>query len=98
MGRSTADGFQKATADYDEPPYCASPNPQEAIIALPSHQPICHRSIDCPEDGGGIEQPVYYISRALKDTKTRYPRVERACLAIVCALRRLRHYFLAYEV
>ena len=50
------------------------------------------------EDGGGIEQPVYYINRALKDTETHYPRAERACLAIVCALRRLRHYFLAYEV
>ena len=37
------------------------------------------------EDGSGIEQPVYYISCALKDTKTRYPRAERACLAIVYA-------------
>ena len=37
------------------------------------------------EDGDGIKQPVYYISRALKDTETRYPRAERACLAIVYA-------------
>ena len=50
------------------------------------------------EDEGGVEQPVYYISRALKDAKTCYPRVERACLAIVYASQRLRHYFLAYKV
>ena len=50
------------------------------------------------EDGGGIKQPVYYISHALKDAETRYPRVERACLAIVYASQRLCHYFLAYEV
>ena len=50
------------------------------------------------EDGGGIEQPIYYISRALKDAETRYPRAERACLAIVYASQRLHHYFLAYEV
>ena len=50
------------------------------------------------EDGGGIKQLVYYISRALKDTETRYLRAERACLAIVYASQRLRHYFLAYEV
>ena len=50
------------------------------------------------EDGGGTEQPIYYISRALKDAETRYPRVERACLAIVYASQRLCHYFLAYEV
>ena len=50
------------------------------------------------ENKGGIEQPVYYISRALKDAETRYLMVERACLAIVYASQRLRHYFLAYEV
>ena len=50
------------------------------------------------EDEGGIEQPVYYVSRAPKDAETYYPRVERACLGIVYASQRLRHYFLAYEV
>ena len=50
------------------------------------------------EDEGGIEQPIYYINHALKDAKTRYPRAKKACLAIVYASQRLRHYFLAYEV
>ena len=50
------------------------------------------------EDGGGIEQPVYYISCVLKDAETHYPRAERACLAIIYASQRLHHYFLAYEV
>ena len=50
------------------------------------------------EDGGGTERPIYYISRTLKDAKTRYLRAERACLAIVYASQRLRHYFLVYEV
>ena len=50
------------------------------------------------EDRGDVEQPIYYISRALKDAETRYPRAEKGCLAIVYASQRLRHYFLAYEV
>ena len=50
------------------------------------------------EDGGSIEQPVYYINHSLKDVETCYLRVERACLAIVYASQRLHHYFLAYEV
>ena len=50
------------------------------------------------EDRGGMEQPVYYISYALKDVETRYLRAEKACLAIVYASQRLGHYFLAYEV
>ncbi|XP_075636596.1 uncharacterized protein LOC142608809 [Castanea sativa] len=49
------------------------------------------------KDGSGVEQPVYYISRALKDAETRYSRAERACLAIVYASQRLHHYFLTYE-
>ena len=50
------------------------------------------------EDGDGIEQPIYYIRHALKDTKTHYPRAERACMGIVYNSQRLQHYFLAYEV
>ena len=38
------------------------------------------------DDGGGVKQPVYYISCALKDAETRYPRAEKACLAIMYAL------------
>ena len=50
------------------------------------------------EDGGGIKQLVYYISCALKDAETHFPRAEMACLAIVYASQRLPHYLLAYEV
>ena len=50
------------------------------------------------EDGRGVEQLVYYINCTLKDAETRYPRAERACLAIVYASQRLRHYLLAYKV
>ena len=50
------------------------------------------------EDGGGVEQPMYYISHALKDAETRYLRAKMACLAIMYASQRLRHYFLAYKV
>ena len=41
---------------------------------------------------------MYYISHALKNAETRYPKVERACLAIMYTLQMLCHYFLAYEV
>ena len=41
---------------------------------------------------------MYYINRFLKDAETRYPRTERACLAIVYASQRLRYYFMAYKV
>ena len=68
------------------------------MMNLPTVQALIHKSplllylatnsyaigaLIVQKNGGGVEQPVYYISRALKDAETRYPRPERACLAIV---------------
>ena len=50
------------------------------------------------KDGNGVEQPVYYVSRALKDAESRYSGAERSCLALIYASQRLRHYFLARKV
>ena len=68
------------------------------MMNLPTVQALVHRkplllylaansyaigSLIVQEDRGGVKQPVYYISRALKDAETHYPKAERACLAIV---------------
>jgi hypothetical protein len=37
------------------------------------------------EDGSGVEQPVYYVSRALKDAESRYSGAERSFLALIYA-------------
>lgn len=50
------------------------------------------------EDGGSVEKPIYYISRALRDAETQYPKAKRVCLAVVYTSQSLCHYFLAYEV
>ena len=86
---------------------------QQIIMNLPMVQAPVHRkpsllylatnsfaigALIAQEDGGGVEQPVYYISRALKDIETHYPRAERACLTIVYASQRLHHYLPSYEV
>ena len=41
------------------------------------------------EDSHGVEQPIYYVSRTLKDAETRYSGVERSCLALTYASQRL---------
>uniref|UniRef100_A0A2N9J7A9 Reverse transcriptase RNase H-like domain-containing protein n=1 Tax=Fagus sylvatica TaxID=28930 RepID=A0A2N9J7A9_FAGSY len=50
------------------------------------------------KDESGTEKPVYYVNRALRDAKTRYSGVEQACLALMYASQRLRHYFLAHKI
>ena len=42
------------------------------------------------EDGDGNEQPMYYVSKTLKDAETRYPGIERACLVVIYASQRLK--------
>ena len=50
------------------------------------------------KDQEGIERSVYYVSRKLKDEETHYSRAEKACLALIYAAQRLRHYLLAYTI
>ena len=98
MGRSAAGGLQKATTNHNEPPTMQAPIHKKPLLLYLATNAYAIGVLIAQEDGSGIEQPVYYISRALKDAETRYPRAERACLAIVYTSQRLHHYFLAYEV
>ena len=50
------------------------------------------------EDDQGNKKPVYYVSITLKDTETRYPRIEKACLVIIYVSQRLKRYFLAHQI
>ena len=46
----------------------------------------------------GVQQPVYYISKALVDAETRYLPLEKLVLALVHATWKLSHYFQAHTV
>eukprot|EP00253_Pinus_taeda_P002987 PITA_02987 len=42
------------------------------------------------------EHVIYYLSRNLLDTETRYAHVDKLALAAVCAVQRFRHYILLH--
>jgi len=46
----------------------------------------------------GVQRPVYYISKSLQETETRYLPLEKVILAIVHATRKLPYYFQAHTV
>ena len=50
------------------------------------------------EDDDRNEQPIYYVSRTLKDVKTKYPKIEKAYLVIIYASQRLKRYFSAHQI
>ena len=46
----------------------------------------------------GHEQVVYYLSRVLNPTETRYTPIENLCLALHFACTKLRHYLIKSRV
>ena len=46
----------------------------------------------------GVQRPVYYISKSLQKTETRYLPLEKVVFAIVHATRKLPHYFQAHTM
>ena len=47
---------------------------------------------------GGIQWPVYYVSKSLHEVEVHYLPLEKAILAVVHATRKLPHYFQAHTV
>ncbi|KAL5569244.1 hypothetical protein UlMin_025819 [Ulmus minor] len=45
-----------------------------------------------------VELPVFYVSRALLDPETKYPKAEKIALALITVARKLRPYFQAHTI
>ena len=43
-------------------------------------------------DDSGKERAIYYMSKRMLEYEMRYVMIERLCLALVWATRRLKHY------
>jgi hypothetical protein len=46
----------------------------------------------------GKEKVVFYLSRRMLDTETRYPEIDKLCLCLFCTHTKLRHILLSAEV
>ncbi|RVW62652.1 Gypsy retrotransposon integrase-like protein 1 [Vitis vinifera] len=49
-------------------------------------------------DDLGKERAIYYLSKRMLESECKYIMIERLCLALVWATRRLRHYMTEYSV
>ena len=75
----------------------SSPDADEvlfAYIAVASHAV----SLVLIQEDNGTQQPVYYVSKSLREAEIRYLPLEKAVLAIVQATQKHPHYFQAHTM
>lgn len=50
------------------------------------------------EDDDGVERAIYYISRLVIDTETRYSLIEKLCLSFYFPCMKLKYYIKSTDV
>ncbi|KAJ9678147.1 hypothetical protein PVL29_022899 [Vitis rotundifolia] len=80
------------------PPVLAPPTPGCPLLLYLSVLDIALGCMLAQLDDLGKEQAIYYLSKRMLDYETRYVMIERYCLTLVWATRRLRHYITEYSV
>ncbi|XP_021992082.1 uncharacterized protein LOC110888892 [Helianthus annuus] len=78
-------------------PMLTAPYPEEL---LKMYLAAAHNAISAVlmVERDGKQTPIYYISRVLAGSETRYPTLEKLVLALVHATRRLQRYFQGHRV
>ncbi|XP_026399857.1 uncharacterized protein LOC113295747 [Papaver somniferum] len=90
--------FQKMQQILLSPAIMKSPVQGRPLILYIASSDVAIGALLAQEDEENIKSPIYYFSRTMRDAQLRYPKAERACLALVHAIQRFRHYLLSNRV
>ncbi|RVW97606.1 Retrovirus-related Pol polyprotein from transposon opus [Vitis vinifera] len=92
--------FERIREYLLSPPVLAPPTPGRPLLLYLSVMAFSV-ALGCmlaQLDDSGKDRAIYYLSKRMLDYETRYVMIERYCLALVWATRRLRHYMTEYSV
>ena len=92
-----AQAFQQLKDYLSHPPIMSSPEADVVLFAYIAVVPHAVSLVSIRVDSGK-QQPVYYMSKSLHETKIRCLPLEKAILAVVHGTRKLPHYFQAHTV
>ncbi|XP_022880710.1 uncharacterized protein LOC111397978 [Olea europaea var. sylvestris] len=80
-----------------EVPLLSKPKPQESLLLYLAVSDEAVSAVIVREEDEH-QLPVYYVSKALLPTETRYPGMEKLALALITASRKLRLYIQAHSI
>ena len=84
--------FEKLKQYLSSPLILSKPKKEEVLYAylLVTDYAV---SLVLVRNENGVQRPVYYVSKSLKEAETCYLPLEKAVLAIMHTTRKLPHYF-----
>ena len=96
------DACQKAFESIKEylskPPVLVAPKSGKPFLIYVKATSHSLSALLAQDDDNGHEQAVYYLSRTMVGAESRYPMIERECLALVFAIQKMRHYLVGQTI
>ena len=90
--------FEKIKEYLLSPPVLVPPTPRRPLLLYMSVSDIALGCMLAQLDDSGKERAIYYLSKRMMEYRCKYLTIERLCLALVWATRRLRHYVIEYSI
>ena len=81
-----------------EPPVLASPEADETLLMYLAVSDVSVSAALFKEDENKKHRPLFFVSKSLADTETRYNHLKQAALAIRVATKKFRPYFQAHPI
>ena len=90
--------FEKIKECLLSPPVLVPPTPGRPLLLYFSVSDIALGCMLAQLDDSGKERAIYYLSKRILEYDYKYIMIECLCLALIWAIRRLRHYVTEYSI
>lgn len=92
------EAFDRIKEYLIKPPVLRPPRLGKPLVLYLAIEPEALGAMMVQADETGIEHAVYYLSKKILPYEARYQEVEKVCLAVIWASRKLQHYFQSYKI
>ena len=89
--------FIKIQAILADPHTIVAPSPSKPLLLYIANTELSLGALPSQEKGG-VEKPIYYISRLMKGLELTYSTDENVCLSLSFAVSKFNHYFLGHRI